>query len=142
MDGRLCEVSCPQLWFAASRAVRTPSIIDVDLRFNAAVLPAGPTTLTIFGDQNFKSAIALIELHKVRFGTYPDNLADIRFTGPWDQIWMSAVKYSKLEEGYQLDLVRGWVGTPDMEYPVSARGITCSRQCCVTRGPAETYQVY
>jgi len=70
-----------------------------------------------FGDQNFKSAIALIELHKVRFGTYPDNLADIRFTGPWDQIWMSAVKYSKLEEGYQLDLVRGWVGTPDMEYP-------------------------
>ncbi|PYP18595.1 MAG: hypothetical protein DMD54_04840 [Gemmatimonadetes bacterium] len=70
-----------------------------------------------FGDQNFKSAIALIELHKVRFGSYPDHLSDLRFTGDWDQIWMSAVKYTKLSDGYELDLVRGWVGTPDLSYP-------------------------
>ena len=70
-----------------------------------------------FGDQNFKSAIALIELHKVRFGSYPDQLSDIRFTGQWDQIWMSAVKYTKLPDGYELDLVRGWVGTPELNYP-------------------------
>ncbi len=70
-----------------------------------------------FGDQNFKSAIALIELHKVRFGSYPERLSDLRFTGQWDQIWMSAVKYTKLPDGYELDLVRGWVGTPDLTYP-------------------------
>jgi hypothetical protein len=70
-----------------------------------------------FGDQNFKSAIALIELHKVRFGSYPDNLADLKFTGLWDQNWISAVTYRKLEEGYELNLVRGWVGMPGLEYP-------------------------
>jgi hypothetical protein len=70
-----------------------------------------------FGDQNFKSAIALIELHKVRFGSYPDRLSDLRFTGQWDQIWISAVKYTKLPDGYELDLVRGWVGTPELSYP-------------------------
>ena len=71
-----------------------------------------------FGDQNFKSAIALIELHKVRFGSYPEHLSDLRFTGQWDQIWMSAVKYTKLPDGYELDLVRGWVGAPnDLAYP-------------------------
>jgi len=70
-----------------------------------------------FGDQNFKSAIALIELYKVRYGTYPARLSDITFTGQWDQIWMSAVKYQKLSDGYELDLVRGWVGTPELSYP-------------------------
>jgi len=70
-----------------------------------------------FGDQNFKSAIALIELYKVRYGSYPDQLSDIKFTGEWDQIYLSGVKYNKLPEGYQLDLVRGWVGTPELSYP-------------------------
>ena len=70
-----------------------------------------------FGDQNFKSAVALIELHKVRFGRYPDSLADLTFTGSWDQNWIASVKYTKLAEGYELNLVRGWVGTPDLEYP-------------------------
>ena len=65
-----------------------------------------------FGDQNFKSAIALIELHKVRFGAYPDNLRDLKFTGTWDLNWLSAVEYKKLDEGYELNLVRGWMGTP------------------------------
>ena|SRR5512138_1823368 len=70
-----------------------------------------------FGDQNFKSAIALIELHRVRFGSYPDRLSDIKFTGDWDGIWMSAVEYKKLPDGYELNLIRGWVGTPDLSYP-------------------------
>ena len=70
-----------------------------------------------FGDQNFKSAIALIELHKVRFGIYPKDLTELKFTGSWDQLWMSAVKYTRLEDGYELDLIRGWVGTPELEYP-------------------------
>jgi len=70
-----------------------------------------------FGDQNFKWAIAFIELHRVRFGSYPDQLSDLRFTGEWDQSWISAVKYTKLPDGYELDLVRGWVGTPGLSYP-------------------------
>jgi hypothetical protein len=66
-----------------------------------------------FSDQNFKAAIALIEFHRVRFGNYPDSLADLRFLGSWDQNWLSAVKYRKLEDGYELNLTRGWTGTPD-----------------------------
>jgi hypothetical protein len=91
---------------------------------------------TEFGDQNFKSAIALIELHKVRFGSYPEHLSDIKFTGRWDQIWMSAVKYAKLPDGYELDLVRGWVGTPDLSYPPEFwRGLGV-RKSNVKSGPA------
>jgi hypothetical protein len=73
----------------------------------------------VFGDQNFKSAIALIELYKVRYGVYPDRLADIKFTGQWDKIYLSGVTYIKLADGYELDLVRGWVGRPgtELSYP-------------------------
>jgi len=70
-----------------------------------------------FGDQNFKSAIALIELHKVRAGSYPASLEDLKFLGAWDRNWLSAVEYRKLEDGYELNLTRGWVGTPDLKYP-------------------------
>ena len=70
-----------------------------------------------FGDQNFKSAIALIELHKVRFGAYPDNLRDLKFIGPWDAGPLASVEYRKLDEGYELNVVRGWIGAPDLSYP-------------------------
>ena len=70
-----------------------------------------------FGDQNFKSAIALIELHRVRFGSYPDSLADLRFLGSWDPNWLSGVQYRKLEDGYELNVTRGWIGKPDLTYP-------------------------
>ena len=30
-----------------------------------------------FGDQHLKTAVALIELHKTRFGRYPDSLRDL-----------------------------------------------------------------
>ena len=70
-----------------------------------------------FGDQNFKSAIALIELHKVRFGSYPASVTDLKFLGPWDQNWLSGVEYRKLEEGYELNVTRGWVGAPNLTYP-------------------------
>lgn len=42
------------LWAAASRAARTPSRSDDDLRVNAAVFP-GPTVLSIFGDRDVES---------------------------------------------------------------------------------------
>ena len=62
-------------------------------------------------------AIALIELHKVRFGSYPTDLKELKFTGSWDQLWMSAVKYTRLPDGYELDLTPGWGGTPELAYP-------------------------
>jgi iron complex outermembrane receptor protein len=43
-------------WLAASRAVRTPSILDNDFRLNALVLPgAPPTVLAVLGDRDFRS---------------------------------------------------------------------------------------
>ena len=70
-----------------------------------------------FGDQHFKTAIALIELHKVRNGTYPANLKYLRFSGDWDQIAINFVEYRKLETGYELNVTRGWVGQPSLSYP-------------------------
>lgn len=69
-----------------------------------------------FGDQHFKTVIALIELHKVRNGSYPATLKDLQFTGDWDPIALSSVEYTKLESGYELNLTRGWVGKPSLTY--------------------------
>ena len=70
-----------------------------------------------FGDQHFKTAVALIELHKVRFGEYPNSLSDLKFVGEWDQIALSSVKYKRVEAGYELDVIRGWMGKPELRYP-------------------------
>lgn len=70
-----------------------------------------------FGDQNFKTAIALIELHKTRFGQYPEELSDLRYTGDWDAMAVNSVEYKKLPDGYELNVTRGWVGKPDLAYP-------------------------
>lgn len=70
-----------------------------------------------FGDQHFKTAVALIELHKVRFGDYPNSLSDLKFVGEWDQIALNSVKYKRSGAGYELDVVRGWVGKPELRYP-------------------------
>lgn len=71
-----------------------------------------------FGDQHFKTAIALIELHKIRFGDYPETLDSLKYTGDWDQIIFMSVKYTKLDKGYELDLTNGWMGKPDsLVYP-------------------------
>jgi hypothetical protein len=70
-----------------------------------------------FGDQHFKTSVALIELHKVRFGEYPNSLKDLKFVGEWDQIALSNVKYKRVPNGYELDVVQGWVGKPELSYP-------------------------
>jgi hypothetical protein len=70
-----------------------------------------------FGDQHFKTVIALVELHKVRSGTYPNTLKDMPFTGDWDAIAMSSVEYKKLETGYALNVALGWIGKPQLTYP-------------------------
>lgn len=71
-----------------------------------------------FGDQYFKTAIALIELHKVRNGDYPDTLGDLEYLGDWDKMIFNSVEYTKLDEGYELDLKQGWVDKPEnLDYP-------------------------
>ena len=72
-----------------------------------------------FGDQNLKSTVALLELHKLRYGKYPDTLKDIKFTGQWDQIYLSGVSYypSEDRESYYVEVHRGWVGKPTLDMP-------------------------
>ncbi|WP_105189106.1 hypothetical protein [Pseudoalteromonas sp. T1lg48] len=69
-----------------------------------------------FGQQNFVSAVALIELHKVRHGRYPTTLNELEFLGDWDGIWLGAVRYERYADGYNLYVERGWVGTPDLAF--------------------------
>lgn len=59
---------------------------------------------TQVGDQHFKSAIALIELHNIRFGEYPKSLDSLKYIGITDKSIFSFVKYTKLDSGYSLDL--------------------------------------
>ncbi|MGI0119311.1 hypothetical protein [Zooshikella sp. RANM57] len=70
-----------------------------------------------FGKQNFVSAISIIELHKLRNGVYPTTLKELEFLGDWDGIWLSAVRYEKSGDGYNLYLERGWAGKPSLEFP-------------------------
>ena len=66
-----------------------------------------------FGDQHFKTVIALVELHKTRTGSYPESLNDLRFVGDWDAIAISSIEYKKVGTGYELNVTRGWVSTPE-----------------------------
>src|SRR5262249_16869521 len=70
-----------------------------------------------FGDQHFKTAISLIELHKIRSGEYPSSLKDLKFTGDWDQTALANVEYKRVGIGYELNLIGGWVGKPELKYP-------------------------
>ena len=70
-----------------------------------------------FGKQNFVSAVSIIELYKIRNGKYPNSLNDLEFLGEWDAIWLSAVRYEKNEDGYNLFIERGWAGKPKLKFP-------------------------
>jgi hypothetical protein len=87
-----------------------------------------------FGDQHFKTAVSLIELHRVRTGEYPASLGDLQYLGDWDQIALSSVAYTRLREGYRLDVTRGWVARPDLRLPAEYfRGLGL-RESNVVRG--------
>jgi hypothetical protein len=72
-----------------------------------------------FGDQHLKTAVALIELYKVRFARYPDSLRDLKFTGDWDQIALMNVRYypSPNRDAYYIEVERGWIGKPTFTMP-------------------------
>jgi len=73
----------------------------------------------MFGDQHLKTTVALVELHKVRYGKYPDSLRDLKFTGQWDQLALQSVAYYPNAErnAYYIEVRRGWVGKPNLEMP-------------------------
>ena len=71
-----------------------------------------------FGKQNFVSAVSIIELHNTRNGSYPESLDQLKYLGDWDAIWLSAVRYEKVEGGYNLFVERGHMGTPDLRLPI------------------------
>jgi hypothetical protein len=72
-----------------------------------------------FGDQHLKTAVALIELHKLRFGKYPASLRDLKFTGEWDQMALMSVRYypSENRDSYYIEVERGWIGKPTFVMP-------------------------
>jgi hypothetical protein len=72
-----------------------------------------------FGDQHLKTTVALVELHKVRYGRYPAQLTDLKFTGAWDPIASTNVMYRTNEAGtrYCVEVQRGWVGKPKLVMP-------------------------
>jgi hypothetical protein len=72
-----------------------------------------------FGDQHLKTSVALIEMHKVRFGNYPRSMRELKFVGDWDGIALSAVRYAPSVDldKYCVEVVRGWIGKPDLNMP-------------------------
>lgn len=70
-----------------------------------------------FGDQHLKTTLALVELHKVRYGRYPAALSDLKYLGDWDPIALQSVRYVANPAGtrYCLEVERGWVAKPQLE---------------------------
>ncbi len=73
----------------------------------------------MFGDQHLKTAVALIELHKVRYGRYPGSFRDLKFIGQWDQLALQSTAYYPNADRtrYYLEVKRGWIGKPDLQMP-------------------------
>jgi len=69
-------------------------------------------------DQLFTFAIAFIELHRLRFGTYPDSLEALPFLSAYDRhSLVKGLRYEKLPDGYALDVVRSNGEKPELSYP-------------------------
>jgi hypothetical protein len=83
----------------------------------ASGITKGPDTL--FGDQWLKTSVALIELHKVRYGKYPDSLADLKFVGEWDRGAILRVRYypNAARNAYYIEVETGWMGKPTLTMP-------------------------
>lgn len=77
----------------------------------------GPDVM--FGDQHLKTTVSLIELHKIRFGSYPRSLSDLKYLGEWDKIHTQSVRYisSKDQDKYCVEVARGWAAKPDLQMP-------------------------
>ena len=72
-----------------------------------------------FGDQHLKTTVALVELHKTRFGHYPRQLSELRFAGEWDAIALNSTRYctNADQTAYYVEVHRGWAGKPTLTLP-------------------------
>ena len=63
-----------------------------------------------FEDQHLKTSVALVELHKLRTGKYPQSLSDIKFIGQWDIMALGSVRYACAEDGnsYYIEVASDW----------------------------------
>ncbi len=59
----------------------------------------------LHADRCFKSAIAVLELHKLRFGKYPDAFNKLLFLNAFEKKEIEYVEYKKLPNGYELNLI-------------------------------------
>lgn len=62
------------------------------------------TAQQMLADWEFKKAIAQIELHKLRNGTYPNSLSELKFLSPMDSSMVNNVDYTRLDSVYELNL--------------------------------------
>jgi len=58
----------------------------------------------MFADQEFKTAIANIELYKLRNGNYPNALSELRFLAPMDSSTFDHIEYTRRDSVYELNL--------------------------------------
>jgi hypothetical protein len=59
----------------------------------------------LLAEQEFKKAIGEIELHKLRNGSYPNALAELKFLSPMDSATINSfVEYAPLDSGYELNV--------------------------------------
>ena len=72
-----------------------------------------------FGDQHLKTTVALVELHRLRYGRYPQSLRELHFIGEWDRIALNSVRYYTTPDGgkYYIEVEHGWMGKPVLDYP-------------------------
>lgn len=72
-----------------------------------------------FGDQHLKTSVALVELHKTRFGQYPKTLQQLKYRGDWDAIALQSVRYvvNAEQSRYCIEVTRGWIGKPELTMP-------------------------
>jgi len=61
--------------------------------------------MSLEADKRFKRAIALIELHRTRFGAYPRTLKDLQFLDQSDYTMLAGTRYELLPDGYALDVI-------------------------------------
>ena len=73
----------------------------------------------MLGDQHLKTSVALVELHRTRYGEYPGSLEDLKFLGSWDKIALSSVRYYPSGDrlSYYIEVSRGWIGKPSLSIP-------------------------
>ena len=86
---------------------------------NMAVSKGGFTVENSLAEQHLKTVVALVELHKLRYNSYPQSLTDLKFVSEWDQLALKRVKYSLRNDGanYHLESKPGFKGQPKLDIP-------------------------